>query len=100
MAVVDAVALVEHVFGLSCLGVVGTVLVDVGSNIGQEIRTVASLLEVRPEPAEVPLVGVELLAEQRQVILLERRGRKRRFRVEQTGKLGDGGISLEFEGGG
>lgn len=73
MAVVDAVALVEHVLGLGGLGVVGAVLVNVGAHVGQEVGAVARLLQVGPQPRQVLFVRGQLLAQQRQVVLLERR---------------------------
>lgn len=45
VAVVDTVALLEHVLGFSGLGVVGAVFIDVGTYVCKEVRTVAGLLE-------------------------------------------------------
>lgn len=47
MAVVNAVALLEHVFCLGSLGVVGAVLVNVGADIGQKVGAIACLLQRR-----------------------------------------------------
>lgn len=45
VAVVNAVALLEHVVGLGGLGVVLAVFINVGADVGQEIGAVAGLLE-------------------------------------------------------
>lgn len=50
VAVVDAVALFKHVIGLCSLGVVGAVLVNIGADIGEEVGTVARLLELAAQP--------------------------------------------------
>lgn len=45
VAVLDTVTLVEHVFRLLGFGVVGAVLVNVGAHVGQEVGSVAGLLQ-------------------------------------------------------
>lgn len=94
VAVVDAVALVEHVLGLGGLGVVGAVLVNVGADIGQEVGAVACLAERRAQPRQVPLVRGELVAEEGEVVLLESRRREGCLGVEEPGELLDRGIAL------
>ena len=87
MAVVDAVALVEHVVGLGRLRIVGAVLVNVGAYVGQEVRSVASLLEGAAQADKVTLVGGKLLAQEGEIVLLEGRGCEGGFRVKQSGEL-------------
>lgn len=60
VAVVDTVALAEHVLGL---GVISAVLVDVGANVGQQVRPVAGMMQRRAEPGQVLLVGSHLFAD-------------------------------------
>ena len=71
VAVINAVPFLEHVICFSSLGVVGAVLVNVRSNVGEEVGPVARLLEGRAQPRQIALVGIEFLAQERKIVLLE-----------------------------
>jgi hypothetical protein len=45
VAVVDTIALFQHVIGLGSFGVVLTVFIDIGADIGQKVCAIASLLQ-------------------------------------------------------
>lgn len=64
VAVVDTVALVKHVLGLGGLGVVLSVFIDVGADVGEKVGPVASLLECGAKAREVSLVAGEFLTEE------------------------------------
>lgn len=85
MTVVDAVALGEHVFGLSGFGVVGSVLVNVGADIGEKVGAVAGLGDCVADAHKVALVFGKLLAEEGEVVLLQSGGGEGRFGVEEAG---------------
>lgn len=88
-------ALLQHVLGLGILGIVGAVLVDVGAHVGEQVGPVARVLQGGPQARQVALVGGELLAQQRQVVLLQGGGGESGFRVEEAGELGDDGFALD-----
>lgn len=81
--VVDARPLRQHVLGLGGLRVVAPVRLDVVAHVRQQVRPVARVLEPRPQPPQVPPVLRELLPQQAQVVLLQRRRRQARLRVEE-----------------
>ena len=83
MAVVDAVSLLEHVLCLRSLGVIGAKVVNVRLDIGEEVGSVTGLLEGATQAVEVASVGGELIAEQREVVLLDARVGECRFGVEK-----------------
>lgn len=62
MTVVDAAPFIQHVLRLLGLRVVCAVLVYIGTNIGQQIGSVTSLLQSAAQPVEVASVCGELLA--------------------------------------
>lgn len=57
MAVVEAVPLIQHVFRLAGLGVVGAVLVNIGAHVRQEVGPVAGLLQSAAKAVEIISVG-------------------------------------------
>ena len=95
MAVIDAPPLVGHIFGLGGFWIGGTVVVNVGAHVAEEVGAVAGLAEVRAQAVEVAAVGGELVAEEGEVVLLQGRGRKGCFGVKEAGELGDYGFSLQ-----
>lgn len=62
VAVIDARPFVQHVLCLGFGGIALAVLVDIGTDIGQEVGAIASLLELGSETGEVAFVGGELFA--------------------------------------
>lgn len=77
--VVDATPLVEHVV---CLGVGGAVLVDVVSDVGEEVGAVARIGDGRLYAGQLAAVVGQDLAVAGEVVELDGRGRG--FRVEQS----------------
>jgi hypothetical protein len=67
---------------------------NVVAHAAEEVGAVARLADVRPQAGQVaPVVG-ELVAQQGEVVLLERGRGEGRFGVEEAGQLGDDGFSL------
>lgn len=95
VAVVNAVALLEHIVGLGGLGVVLAVFINVGADVGQEVGAVAGLLEGRLQSRKIPLMARELLAEEGEVVLFKGRRGEGGFGVEEAGELVDDSIALD-----
>lgn len=95
MTVVDTAALVEHVVRLSSFGVVGSVGVNVGANVREEVRAVAGVGNERPDAGQFPTVVKQNLTMSREVVLFQGRRREGGLGVEQPGKLSDDRLSLE-----
>lgn len=96
VAVVDAISLLEHVLGLGSFGVVGSVLIDIGPHIGQEVGPVAGLLEGRAQAIQISLVGGKLLAEEGEVVLFESGCSEGSFGFKEAGKLVDDSFALSI----
>lgn len=103
VAVVDAAALAQHVLGLGCLARQPTTLspvsactvrVDVVADVRHQVDAVARMVELHLEAAQVAAVLLVLLAQQRQVILLDGRGCEVGVGVEDAGELADDVFSL------
>lgn len=94
VAVVDAISLLEHVLGLGSFGVVGSVLIDIGPHVGQEVGPVAGLLKSRAQAIQISLVRGNLFAEEREVVLFESGCSEGGFGFEEASKLVDDGFAL------
>jgi hypothetical protein len=94
MAVIDAIALVQHIFGLCGFGVVGVILVNVGPHICEEVGAIASLLEIGAKASKIPLMGRELLTEEGQVVLFQGGGGESGFGIEEAAELTDDVVAL------
>ena len=94
VAAVDAPALLQHVLCLGRLRVARAVGVNVVAHRGEQVRAVARLRQRALQPRKVFPVLRKLLSEERQVVLLQRRGREGRFRVEEPRELADDFVSL------
>lgn len=94
MTVVDAPSLVEHVFRLGGFGVRGAVGVDVGADVGEQVRSVAGVGDGGAEAGELAAVVEEDLAVAGEVVLFEGGGGEGGFGVEEAGELGDESFSL------
>lgn len=62
VTIIDPTPLIQHVIRLGGLGIVGTVCVDVGSYVRQQVGTVASLGDERADPSQFSAVVEKDLA--------------------------------------
>lgn len=94
MALVDAPPLLEHVIRLGSAGVRGAVSIDIGADVGEEVCTIARLADGGCETLEFATVVLEDFAVAGEVVLFQGRGCEGGFGVEETGELGDEGVTL------
>lgn len=94
VTIIDAPALVEHVFRLGGFRVRGAVSVDVGADVGEQVGSVAGVGDGGAEAGELAPVVEEDFAVPGEVVLFERGGGEGGFGVEEAGELGYERFSL------
>ncbi len=94
MASVNARALIEHVVRFCGFGVRGSIGIDIGADVGKEVRTLAGFGNGGAKAGEGVAVLEEGFVVAGQVVLLQGGGGQEGFAVEEAGELGDEGFAL------
>lgn len=82
MTAVKMPPLLEHVFSFR-FGVVGSVRIDIGTNVGEEVRSVSGFGYACLQALQLTTMVVEDLSMTGEVVLFEGRGGEAGFRIEE-----------------